>query len=89
MRSTFDRHDAAKYHRAMGLLLQVFVMTSLMVNAHAAETNDSPSFLEHKRPKSAYRDSMMMKYAMAKMQSNFSSAIEPNHPHIIDKLFTV
>ena len=76
-----------KYHCAMGLLLQVFVMTSLMLNAHAAETNDSPSFLEHaRRPKSAYRDSMMMKYAMAKMQFNSSSAIEPNHPHIIDKV---
>ena len=76
-----------KYHYTMGILLQVFAMTSLILHAYAAETNDPPSFLEHaRRPKSAYRDSMLIKYAMAKMQFNSSNTIESNHPHVIDKV---
>ena len=75
-----------KYHYTMGILLQVFAMTSLMLRLCGRDQR-SPSFLEHaRRPKSAYRDSMLIKYAMAKMQFNSSNTIESNHPHVIDKV---
>ena len=82
-----DRHDAAKISLHHG-----YFVTGLCDDvSHAAclcgRDQRSPSFLEHaRRPKSAYRDSMLIKYAMAKMQFNSSNTIESNHPHVIDKV---